>query len=277
MERKHYRLIALDLDGTLLNSQKELTPRNCDALYRAAEQGIHIVPTTGRFYGGMPEVIRDLPFIRYCITINGAEVRDLQTGEVIYKAEIPCRQAVELMEYLDQFPVIYDCYQDNDAFMTASLKAQTDAVVENPHSRELIHRLRKPVPELKAFLLERGRAVQKVQFFTRDEDALQHLREELPRRFPQILAANSLPQNLELNHIRANKGEALLALAKHLHIPREETLAFGDGDNDITMLQMAGLGVAMENACLTALAAADTTTASCDEDGVALGIEQYCL
>lgn len=277
MERKNYRIIALDLDGTLLNSQKELTECSYSALLRAAEMGIHIVPTTGRFYGGMPESIRSLPFIRYCITINGAEVVDLATGEVIYKAEIPCRQAVELMEYLDKFPVIYDCYQGNEAFMTESLKAQTDAVVENPHSRELIHRLRQPVPELKAFLLERGQDVQKVQFFTRDEAALRYLRAELPEKFPDILASNSLPQNLEMNHRDANKGEALLALAKHLGIPREEVMAFGDGENDLTMLQMAGLGVAMENACAEAKAAADIVAPSCDEDGVAQMIEKICL
>jgi len=79
-----YKLIALDLDGTLLNSQKELTPASRAALTRAAEAGIEIVPTTGRFYGGMPESVRELPFIRYVISINGAEVKDLQTGEIIY-------------------------------------------------------------------------------------------------------------------------------------------------------------------------------------------------
>lgn len=277
MERRNYRIIALDLDGTLLNSHKELTERSYNALLHAHEQGIHIVPTTGRFYGGMPESIRNLPFIRYCITINGAEVVDLQTEKVIYKAEIPCRQAVEIMAYLDNFPVIYDCYQGNEAFMTARLKDMTDAVVENPHSRELIHRLRQPVPELKAFLLERGQDVQKVQFFTRDEEALQYLRKSLPEKFPDILASNSLPQNLELNHKDANKGEALLALAKHLGVPREEVMAFGDGENDLTMLRMAGLGVAMENACAAAKAAADAFAPSCDEDGVAQMIEKICL
>lgn len=66
------KLLALDLDGTLLNSQKELTPRTCDALYTAAEAGVEIVPTTGRFFTGMPEVVQKLPFLHYAITINGA-------------------------------------------------------------------------------------------------------------------------------------------------------------------------------------------------------------
>ena len=78
------KIIALDLDGTLLNSNKELTPRNLAALNSAADAGIHIVPTTGRFYGGMPEEIRQLPFIKYAITINGAQVSDISADEVIY-------------------------------------------------------------------------------------------------------------------------------------------------------------------------------------------------
>ena len=65
-------IIALDLDGTLLNSNKELTPGNLAALERAAAAGIEIVPTTGRFYNAMPAIIRELPFVRYVITINGA-------------------------------------------------------------------------------------------------------------------------------------------------------------------------------------------------------------
>ena len=72
------KLLALDLDGTLLNSQKELTPRTCDALYTAAEAGVEIVPTTGRFFTGMPEVVQKLPFLHYAITINGAQVYDIR-------------------------------------------------------------------------------------------------------------------------------------------------------------------------------------------------------
>ena len=72
------KLLALDLDGTLLNSSKELTPRTRAALYAAAEAGVEIVPTTGRFFGAMPEAIRTLPFLHYAITINGAQVYDIR-------------------------------------------------------------------------------------------------------------------------------------------------------------------------------------------------------
>ena len=106
--KRDIRIIALDLDGTLLNSNKELTERNYRALEEAARRGIEIVPTTGRFYNAMPQVIRDLPFVHYAITINGAQAADVRTGEVLYRAEIPWQRAVELMRFLDTLPVVYD-------------------------------------------------------------------------------------------------------------------------------------------------------------------------
>ena len=89
-ETPGYRLIALDLDGTLLNSEKQLTEENARALADAAAQGIWIVPTTGRFFDGMPQVIRELPYLRYAITINGAQVMDSHRAD-----HLPCGTAAE--------------------------------------------------------------------------------------------------------------------------------------------------------------------------------------
>jgi len=272
-----YRIIALDLDGTLLNSEKELSPRNLSALEKAAAAGIEIVPTTGRFYGGMPEIIRSLPFVRYAITINGAEVKDLKTGEIIYSAEIPMERSLEIMELLDTLPVIYDCYMGSAGFMSASHKALTDSIVDNPHYRKMIHELRKDVPELKDFVRSQGRGTQKIQFFTRDMAVRKDMLDNLSSRIPALSVSSAEAQNVEINDLHANKGEALLALAAHLGLPASATMSFGDGLNDLSMLSAAGLGVAMENACEEAKAAADIVTASCDDDGVALAIEKYCF
>ena len=275
--RKSVGIIALDLDGTLLNSQKELTEVSRLALERAYEAGYEIVPTTGRFYGGMPESVRSLPFVRYAITINGAEVADLETGTVIYKAEMPYTQAAELMAYLDPMPLIYDCYLDNGGWMTVALKEKIDETVDSSHYRRMLHDLRKPVPELKEFVLERKQDVQKVQLFTRDMALRQRLIRDIPEHFPGLVTSTSQPQNVEINQSRANKGAALLALASHLGLPREATIAFGDGSNDLSMLREAGVGVAMANAADEVKAAARRITASCDEDGVARGIEEICF
>ena len=270
-------IIALDLDGTLLNSEKELSPGNLAALQRAADAGWEIVPTTGRFYGGMPEVIRQLPFVHYAITINGACVEDLADGRVLYSAEIPKDQAIRIMEYMDTLPVIYDCYMGSAAWMTEALKAKVDEVVEDPRIRRMFYELRQPVPELKAFIAEGGQDVQKTQFFATDMKLRARLLEEMPKMFENIVATSSSPQNVEINNIHANKGEALLALADAIGVPREKVLAFGDGLNDVTMIKAAGVGIAMENAEAVVKEAADWVTKSCDEDGVAAGIEKFCF
>lgn len=270
------RMIALDLDGTLLNSNKELSIGNLAALEQAARSGIEVVPTTGRFFGGMPEVIRNLPFIHYAITINGAEVADLRTGEVIYRAELPWEQAVDLMSLFDEYPVIYDCYQGNAAFMTATQKELVNTVVASPHYRKMIHELRQPVPELKTFLTQRKQGVQKVQFFTDHPDVRLNMMKQLPLMFDNLCVSSSVSDNVEINQIHANKGEALLALAAHLKFTSEQTMAFGDGLNDLSMLKAAGIGVAMGNACLEAKKLADWIAPSCDEDGVASGILKFC-
>lgn len=274
---KDIRIIALDLDGTLLNSNKELTERNYRALEAAAARGIEIVPTTGRFYDAMPQVIRDLPFVNYAITINGAQVAHVRTGDVLYRAEIPWQQTVEIMSVLDTLPVVYDCFMDNAAFMTAALKERIDECTDDPHYRKMVRELRQSVPELKAFITKRGQDVQKSQFFTMDMALRQRMLNELPRRFPGIITTAALLHNVEINHERANKGAAVLALAEHLGCGAENVMAFGDGLNDLSMIRAAGTGVVMANAFDEVKRYADYITDDCDHDGVAAAIEKFCL
>lgn len=264
------RLIALDLDGTLLNSKKELSPANDAALRKAHAEGAEIVLATGRFYGALPELLRTLPYVRYYLTVNGAKLCDRQTGRVLYQAEIPWAQAVAIMEYFETLPVIYDCYLGDAAYMSAALLAQADAYAHNDFYSQMM-RLRHPVPELRAYLRERKTDVQKTMCLFRPEDmALREtLLRSLPGKFPGTVVTSSIPNNIEFNHENATKGAALCALADHLGISQEETLAFGDDYNDISMLQAAGVGVAMKNAFDAVKKAADAVTESCDRDGVA--------
>lgn len=104
------KLILLDLDGTLLTSDKKISPANYAALERAHEKGVHIVPSTGRFFDGIPQVVRDLPFVRYAITVNGAQIYDRAEEKILYRAEIQPVDAERIYDRLDTLPVIYDCF-----------------------------------------------------------------------------------------------------------------------------------------------------------------------
>jgi hydroxymethylpyrimidine pyrophosphatase-like HAD family hydrolase len=144
----------------------------------------------------MPQTIRDLPFVNYAITINGAQVQNVRTGEVLYRAEIPWQQAVEIMTFLDTLPVVYDCFMDNGAWMTAALQEKIDDYTDDPHYRKMVRQLRAPVPELKAFITDLGHDVQKSQFFTMDADLRARMLRELPQMFPGIVTSSALKVTL---------------------------------------------------------------------------------
>ena len=269
------RIIALDLDGTLLDSGNNLSAVNRSALASAAEKGIHVVPTTGRFFGGMPESIRALPFVRYAITVNGAQVYDRATDAAIVREELPLEKALAVMRYLDGFDVIYDCYQDNWGRMTAAMQERAADYAPDAHYLKMIRELRKPYPDLKAHLEEEGRDVQKIMLFARDLAVRAQIADGLKARFPELAVSSSTFNNLELNSANAHKGLALQRFAEHLGLGLENCMAFGDGANDLTMVRAAGIGVAMANACPEVLAAADYVTRSNDEDGVAAALRHF--
>ena len=271
------KIIAMDLDGTLLDSEKRLSEENRAALQKAAEMGIEIVPTTGRIYDLIPDAVRQLPFVNYAITVNGAEVYDVKNDCVIAKSDMPWQKAVEIMEFLDGFDVVYDCYQNGGGYMTKSYLAKIEDYLTSAYFAAIYTKTRHPVPELKAYLRELGQGVQKVQFCTKDQKLRAFLLEELKKRFSGVIVSSALPYNGEINEENAHKGGALQKLCGHLGCGMENVMTLGDGSNDLTMLQMAGVSVAMENAAPEVKAAAKYVTGSCDESGVAQAIEKFCF
>ena len=270
------RLIAFDLDETLLNSDKSLSDENREALERAAEAGILIVPATGRFLGGIPENIRSLP-IRYAITMNGSEVADVQTDARLYRAYIPNERAQALMRYFDTLPVAYDCYMGGKGYIAKEFLDRIEDYIVTPVYIVMAHRNRTAVPYLPDFIAERGLPLQKLQIFTPDSTYKAALMRELALRYPDLVITTSTPENIEINAKEATKGHALKALCTHLGIPASQAMAFGDGLNDLSMLEAAGTGVAMANAAEPLKKAADYITLSNNEAGVAHAIKRFCF
>ena len=138
----------------------------------------------------------------------------------------------------------------------------------------MIKNLRTPVPELKAYLAERAQDVQKIQIFFRDMALRAELLKTLPARFPDLVVTSSIVNNIEFNSRKGTKGIALTRLASFLGISWEDTVAFGDDRNDISMLECAGIGVAMGNACEEVQEAADFITDDCGRSGVASAMRE---
>ncbi len=274
------KIIALDLDGTLLDSRKRLSDINRVALARAAERGVLVVPTTGRFFGMMPQVIRDLPFVRYAITVNGAQVYDRAADAAIVREEIPRDMALEVMCLLDGFDVIYDCYRSNWGWMSEAFKAKAADYATDEHYLKMVNDFRRGVPDLKKHLEETAAEgdVQKIMLFARldgPKDITRKITEAVNARFPEIKVTSTTWNNLELNIAGAHKGVALRRFAEHLGLTLANCMALGDGRNDLTMIEAAGVGVAMANAHPDVLAAADYVSLSNDENGVAAALEHY--
>ena len=161
--------------------------------------------------------------------------------------------------------------------MTEWMREEALRTIPNPHVRELVRTLRSPVPELKAFLRERGAGVQKLQLYILDRERRLRALEELPKRFADLSFSTSMPFNIEVNAQNATKGHALRALCDALGLDIRQTMAFGDDTNDLDLLRMAGLGVAMENANPAVKAAADLTTSTNNAAGFAAAVERYVL
>ena len=276
------KIVALDLDGTLLDSSKRLSEVNREALSAAAAKGVLIVPTTGRFFDMMPECVRDLPFVRYAITVNGAQVYDRTTDTALVREELPLETALGVMRMLDRHDVIYDCYRNNWGWMTESFKAKASAYATDAHYLKMIDEFRRGVSELKSHLEATAGDgdVQKIMLFTRldgDGSLAKTIADEVVAAFPEIKVTSSTWNNLEFNAATAHKGVALKRFAEKLGLSLENCMSFGDGMNDLTMTEAAGIGVAMANACPEVLAAARYTTLSNDEDGVAAALRHFSV
>lgn len=267
------RLIAIDLDGTLLDSQKRLSYKNETVLKECIRQGIWVVPCTGRIWGGVPGFLRDFPGIRYAITTNGAIIEDVVNQAVVDEHKIPCGLALEILRMARQFHTMYDAYCGGQAYGEERFMSCMGEYGIAPLIQKMVQTTRNVVPDVWAQIKSLDRPVEKINYFFGDMEERARAREALEAR-GDVVVTSSFPNNLEINAPGATKGDAILRLAAHLGLKPEQTMGFGDGGNDVTMMQMAGIGVAMGNAEDSVKEVADYLTLTNDEDGVAVAIER---
>ena len=271
------KLIAFDLDYTLLDSEKRLSAENLAALTLAAEKGIYTVPATGRLYNGLPEEIKNLPSFRWCILGNGARIYDAANDITAAAAEIPLADAFEIFDFMESVGLRYDCYAGDSAWIERKDFDELDTFIEDKATCRFIRSVRTPVDGLREFLKANFDSILKIQVYFEDPELRLRMLRELPERYPKLGFSSSIPVNMEINSKKANKGAGLMMLCDYLGIDVSETAAFGDGLNDMEMIETAGIGIAMANAEEKLKAAADMITGSCEESGVAQGIRKIVL
>ena len=263
------RLIATDLDDTLLNEHSGLNPRTKRALDAAMAAGCGISLSSGRMVEAMVPLAKQIGVNAPMLLYNGALAWDYATDEIIFSFEIPFETALGIAEmaeangfYIQAYPGRnYYCNEVCEFTRRYASSIRVDAIP--------VHR---PVSE---WMREHPSGMQKLLLIDTPEGA-DRAKAMLSEAYPTGASfMKSRAHYLEIAPEGVDKGRSLARLAEHLGLSRDEVMAFGDGQNDVTMIEAAGTGVAVANACPEALAVADRIAPPNTEDGVAQVIEEY--
>ena len=263
------KLLALDLDGTLLNGEKQISPRTRAALDRVRQQGVLVVPVTGRPSQGIPQAVLDLPGLRYAVSSNGATIRDLATGQVLLEKLLPAATCLEVLDRCAQVPMLREVFRAGVGYLSRGDYETLRARYAGTSMLQYHLDTRQVLPGTVAeFLQADPRPVEELFFLTGSPQEKAALR-DLLTGIQGIGFADPFPNDLEVIAGDIDKGEALRFLLRHLGLEASQVLAMGDGGSDLPLLQAAGIGVAMANAIPELRAAAAYVCRPNTEDGVA--------
>ncbi|MDY7432425.1 Cof-type HAD-IIB family hydrolase [Bacillus sp. V26] len=277
------KLIAIDLDGTLLNSKHQVSSENENALRQAQRDGIEVVVSTGRAYFDVVSIFEPLGIKTWVISANGAVIHD-PNGRLYHSETIDKKRAYDILSWLESENYYYEVFTDSAIYTPQNGRQLLDVELD---------RVKSANPEADLSVLMQAAEVQYSQSGFAYIDTFQELFEEDKqidfynilgfsffkekleagwKRYQEdkdLTLVSSADHNFELSSKKASKGQALERLAKRLNIPMNETVAVGDSLNDRSMLEAAGKGVAMGNAREDIKAIADAVTLTNDEHGVA--------
>lgn len=266
-----YKLIALDMDGTLLGPDKQISPANRAAIEAAKARGIKVVLASGRPLEGLTDHLQSLGLTTnedYVLCYNGALIQRVGTGEVVSSTTLHGGHGRDLYELSQVLDVHIHGFSRSEGLITPKSNPWTE-LEANINGINLAERDFRSLDDdheiVKLMLVEEGPLL---------DNAVANLPPELYQRYTILRSA---PYFLEFLNKDSNKGAGVAQLASLLGLEPDEVICVGDADNDRHMLQYAGLGVAMGNADDEIKALADHVTASNAEDGVALVIEQFIL
>ncbi len=271
-----YKLVAIDLDGTLLDMNKEISDRNKQAIKRAMEKGVKVVICSGRVYTGARLYAREIGSTDPIIACNGAIITEGLDGDIVYSVYMETEVAVKVNSICQKHGIYYHVYA-GDTLLTEKLGFTSKKYYERnkflpPEDRVDIE----VVKNMEAKLRELAGKVLKFVIVSDQPQLLKKVRYEM-EQLTEVDVMSSNYDNFEVMKKGVSKGAALERLSDLLDIPAHMMVAIGDNENDISMFDYAGLSIAMGNGEPEAKAAAKYVTEANDEDGVAKAIEKFIL
>lgn len=258
-----YKIIALDMDGTLLNDSKEITEITKSTLKKARIKGIKIVLASGRPIDGLKSYLNELNLMEdneYVLSYNGCLVQETKSGKVIHSVGLKGKDLKYIYEISKKLNVNIHAFSNKLGLITPKMNKYTKLEAD-------INKIKINIVDFNE--VSDDEDIIKVMMID-EEDILDEAIKNLPKEILQKYTTfKSSPYFLEIINKSADKGEGLKALAEHLDVKREEIIAIGDAENDLAMIKYAGLGVAMNNGSKAVKDIADCITESNEEDGVA--------
>lgn len=271
------RLIALDMDGTLLNEAGVLTQESKDVLLCAMERGVHVVIATGRVFSALPQDVVCVPGIEYAITSNGANIVRLSDQATVYSDLIDGEAIAQLVDLFYDSSIMKEVFFHHQVYAQRScLEHLEEFGICSEKSKHYVLSTRIAVEDATQLLLDNRDCLENINLIFGDLKQRQAVWEHL-KTVDGITVCSSMPYNLEIGGAHTSKAAALSHLAELLGVKREQILACGDSSNDVEMLRYAGVSAAMGNAEEIVKAQADMVTKTNAENGVAYAVSRLVL
>lgn len=278
---KDIKLVALDLDGTLFDNSSRISKRNLTAIRSITDKGIHVVISTGRPFEGIPFDQIKGTGINYAITANGSGIYEISTGKCLYENAMDEELVTLILNFLLTRDIHMDAFIGGKGYTPIQCVETAQKLTVPSSIKNYIITTRTRLDNILQFIHENQLKVQKMtlNFYPAADGTL--IDRETVRKFlvsnPSITTVCGGYNNLEFTRADADKGVGLRKLAEILGVNPDATMAIGDTENDLAIIEAAGIGVAMGNATDAVKARADYVTTTNTKDGVAAAIEHFIL
>jgi len=266
------KMIVSDMDGTLLNSNLEISQENLEAISAVRAKGIRFCIATGRPEQLLKEYIHPLNMEDPMIMYNGSVIGHPFKDDNLYELKLATSDAKEIIEYCDKNDIIYMAYTKNKLISKPNYRVS----FFEERNKNLTKELMTVFEDIRNIDDIIKNNINKILIIENDDEKYIKVKEKFSA-YPQFEIATSQKGFIDINPSKVSKGNALLVLAKYFGLSMDEIVVFGDQDNDISMMKIAGTSVAMKNGCQNAKDVADYITESNNDNGVALWIKNNIL